>query len=42
MKNRIVWDKGTTTAGDLKGAFGYQYEVLMFATKGAPAIRGKR
>lgn len=42
VKNRIVWDKGTTTAGDLKGAFGYQYEVLMFATKGAPAIRGKR
>lgn len=42
VKNRIVWDKGTTTAGDLKGAFGYQYEVLLFAAKGNPAIRGKR
>lgn len=42
MKNRIVWDKGQTTMGDLQGAFGYQYEVLMFATKGRPTIRGKR
>lgn len=42
VKNRIVWDKGVTTAGDLEGAFGYQYEVLLFATKGRPAIRGKR
>lgn len=42
VKNRIVWDKGQTTMGDLTGAFGFQYEVLMFAVKGRPQLRGKR
>lgn len=42
VRNRIIWDKGHHTAGDLTGAFGYQYEVILFAVKGKPTIRGKR
>lgn len=42
VKNNIIWDKGNTTAGDLAGAYGYQYEVIIFAAKGSPKIRGKR
>lgn len=42
MKNNIVWDKGNTTAGDLAGSYGYQYEVIILAVKGSPKIRGKR
>lgn len=42
IKNRIIWDKGIHTAGDCRGAFGYRYEVLFFAAKGRPLIRGKR
>lgn len=42
VRNRIVWDKGNTTAGDLKGSFGYQYEVIVYAAKGRPEISGKR
>lgn len=42
IKNRIIWDKGIHTAGDCRGAFGYRYEILFFAAKGRPLIRGKR
>lgn len=42
IKNIIIWDKGNWTAGDLKGAFGSQYEIVIFFTKGRPLIRGKR
>lgn len=42
IKNRIIWDKGNRSAGDLKGQFGYQYEVIMFASKGRPTLKGHR
>lgn len=42
IKNRIIWDKGHHTAGDCRGAFGFRYEVLLFAAKGRPLIRTKR
>lgn len=30
------------TSGDLTGAFGRRYEVIIYAAKGRPKIRGKR
>lgn len=42
VKNMIVWDKCATTAGDLEGAYAHQYEMVVFATKGRPIIRGRR
>lgn len=42
MKNMIVWDKGTHSAGDLKGNFGFAHELICFAVKGRPKIRGRR
>jgi len=42
VANQIIWDKGNTTAGDLTGSFGYQYEVIIYAKKGSPKLRGKR
>jgi len=41
-QNMIVWDKGNWTAGDLEGNYGYAYELIMFAIKGRPKIRGRR
>lgn len=40
--NRIVWDKGSHTMGDLSHAFGKRYEVLLYLAKGSPEIRGRR
>lgn len=40
--NRIVWDKGAHTMGDLTHAFGKRYEVLLYCAKGRPRIRGRR
>jgi site-specific DNA-methyltransferase (adenine-specific) len=34
--------KDNHSAGDLTGNFGYQYEMLLFITKGRHRIRGKR
>ena len=42
IKNRIVWVKNNWTAGDLRGQFGQQYEIIYLAAKGRPLIRGKR
>lgn len=42
VKNRIVWDKGRHTGGDLRGSFGRRYEVLLLLAKGRPMLRGKR
>lgn len=41
-KNMIVWDKMNHSAGDLEGNYGFAYELIMFATKGRPKIRGRR
>lgn len=40
--NSIVWDRGTHGMGDLKGAFGYSHERILFATKGRHVLRGPR
>lgn len=42
IKNMIVWVKNNWTAGDLKGQFGKQYEIIFLVSKGKPKIRGKR
>jgi len=41
-RNMIIWDKGNWTAGDLKGSFGNQYEVILLGVKGKWQYRGKR
>lgn len=42
LKNVIVWKKDNWSAGDLKGNFGFQYEMVMFLVKGRHLLRGKR
>lgn len=42
IANTIIWKKDNWTAGDLEGAFGFQYEVILFGHKGRPKIRGHR
>ena len=41
-RNMIIWDKGNWTAGDLKGSFGNQYEVILLGSKGKWEFKGKR
>jgi site-specific DNA-methyltransferase (adenine-specific) len=41
-KNQIIWSKGGGGMGDLKGNFSYNYESIIYATKGKHQIRGKR
>lgn len=42
IRNIIIWDKGNTTAGDLKAQYGKQYEMIIYANKGRSFINGKR
>ena len=42
IKNQIIWVKNNWTAGDLKGQFGQQYEIVFLAVKGKPKFNGKR
>lgn len=42
VKNAIVWDKVSKSMGDLKGSFGNAYEIILFAAKGRPLIKGSR
>lgn len=42
IKNIIVWVKNNHTAGDLKAAFGHQYEFVILANKGRRYINGNR
>ena len=42
IKNIIVWVKNNWTAGDLKAAYGKQYEFIILANKGRRYINGKR
>ena len=42
VKTTIVWDKGNRTAGDLRGDFGNQVELLLFAHVGRPMLRQGR
>ena len=41
-RNMIIWDKGNWSAGDLKGSFGNQYEVILLGSKGKWEFKGKR
>ena len=41
-KNLLLWVKNNWSAGDLKGNFGNQYEVIIFATKGRYILKGNR
>jgi site-specific DNA-methyltransferase (adenine-specific) len=42
LKTTIVWDKGNWTAGDLRGDYGCQVELLLFAHVGRPLLRKGR
>ncbi len=42
LKNLIVWNKNTHTAGDLTGNFGFKWEGIMFLVKGRHRLRGPR
>ena len=42
LRNMIIWDKGNWSAGDLKGSFGNQYEVILLGVKGKWEYKGRR
>ncbi len=42
LKNVLVWAKNNRTRGDLKGNYGYQHEMVLYAHKGRRHLLGKR
>ncbi len=42
LKNVLIWVKNNRTRGDLKGNYGYQYEMILYAHKGRRHLFGKR
>jgi DNA modification methylase len=42
IPNVLVWDKGNCAAGDLKTTYGQQWEAIVFARQGRPALLGGR
>lgn len=42
IKNSIIWVKNNWTSGDLKGAYGQQYEIIILLNKGRRYFNGKR
>jgi len=42
LKNIIVWVKDEHTSGDLKAAFGCQYEFILLLNKGRKFLKGHR
>jgi len=42
LKNALVWVKNNCTRGDLKGNYGYQYEMILYAHKGRRLLSGRR
>ena len=42
LRNKIIWDKGNWSAGDLTGSFGNQYEVILLGCKGKWKYTGER
>lgn len=42
LRNKIIWVKNNWTAGDLKGSFANQYEVILLGVKGKWEYKGKR
>lgn len=42
INNMIIWVKNNHTSGDLKGAFGRQYEIIFLVSKGKSYFNGNR
>jgi site-specific DNA-methyltransferase (adenine-specific) len=42
LKNVLVWVKNNRTRGDLKGNYGYQHELVLYAHKGRRHLVGNR
>ena len=42
LRNKIIWVKNHWTAGDLRGSFGNQYEVILLGAKGEWKYKAKR
>ena len=42
LRNKIIWNKGNWSAGDLKGSFGNMYEVILLGVKGKWEYKGAR
>jgi DNA modification methylase len=42
LKNIIIWKKNNWSMGDLKGAYGGQYEIILFAHKGRVELKNGR
>lgn len=42
LKNVLIWVKNNQTRGDLKGNYGYQYEMILYAHKGRKHLSGRR
>jgi len=42
LRNKIIWNKGNWSVGDLKGSFGNMYEVVLLGVKGKWEYKGKR
>jgi site-specific DNA-methyltransferase (adenine-specific) len=42
LKGALAWIKNNRTRGDLKGNYGYQYEMVLYAHKGRRYLFGKR
>lgn len=42
LKNVLVWIKNSHTRGDLKGNYGYQHEIVLYAQKGRRQLFGSR
>jgi site-specific DNA-methyltransferase (adenine-specific) len=42
IKSLIIWDKGNHGAGDLEGAWGNKYEMIIYATKGNRSLRKRK
>ena len=42
IKNSIIWVKNNWSAGDLKAAYGGQYEMVLLLNKGRRCINGNR
>ena len=42
LKGALAWIKNNRTRGDLKGNYGYQYEMVLYAHKGRRWLLGKR
>lgn len=42
LKNTLIWVKNNWGGGDLEGAYGHRYEMIMYGHKGRRLLTGKR